>query len=67
MITVVEGKKLHEFINEKRRAEVYSHKNGYIVRMFDDKLWIEDRFIENHSERYAEDCAENFVMGLIHA
>ena len=63
-IQVVEGSLLHEFQNEGRRAEVYSHKTGYVVRMFDNQIWKEDRIITNHTEEYAENCAENFVSRI---
>ena len=68
MMITVEGPKLHEFRHDNRKAEVYKHNKAFVVRMYNEKgIWLEDRIIKNHSERYAEDCAENFVMGLIHA
>jgi hypothetical protein len=33
--------------------------------MIADKAIIEDRKITGHSEQYAEDCAENWVLGVI--
>lgn len=67
MMIMVEGPKLHEFRQDNRKAEVYRNNKSFVVRMFDNGLWLEDRVIENHSESYAEDCAENFVIGVIHA
>ena len=37
----------------------------YGVVMIKDGKIIEERLLKGHSERYAEDCAENFVMGVI--
>ena len=37
-------------------------KKEYFVDMRKDG-YSEIRSMSNHSERYAEDCAENFVMG----
>ena len=46
-----------------RRAEVMKNDEGFYVEMYmKDKLY-ESRPLYDHSERYAEDCAENFVMG----
>jgi hypothetical protein len=59
---------LHEFINTyegvKRRAEVHKVTEGYNVTFFKDNIWYGTRNIVDHSESYAEDCAENFVMGI---
>lgn len=61
---------IHEFWGEvegkKRFAEIYLTKSkNYLVRMYEDKVWHEDRLIKDHSESYAEDCAENWVLGVI--
>tara|TARA_Y100001937_G_scaffold127805_1_gene201197 strand:- start:585 stop:782 length:198 start_codon:yes stop_codon:yes gene_type:complete len=56
---------LHEFRKGTRWAQVYRTNEGnYLVRMFDNQIWQEDRLIKDHSERYAEDCAENYVLGV---
>ena len=60
--------KLHDYRNNldgvERWAEVYSVPEGYRVTFFKDNIWYGSRIIEGHSEQYAEDCAENFVMGI---
>jgi hypothetical protein len=61
---LVEGKQIHEFKSDTRRAEVYTHKKGYVVRMFENKVWIEDRVIQDKSESFVEDCAENFILEI---
>jgi hypothetical protein len=59
---------LHEFRNGDRWSQVYrTHEGNFLVRMFHKQVWVEDRVIKNHSESYAEDCAENFVLGVMHA
>ena len=38
----------------------------YSVIMIKDGKIIEERLLKGHSEEYAENCAENFVMGIIY-
>ena len=77
----VEFEELHWFCSESghREAFVYycgGHWNEYMVKMVeverDGKGGIHDihrtkelRPMGNHSERYAEDCAENWVLGVL--
>ena len=57
---------LHEFRQNNRWAQVYRTNEGnYSVIMFEDQIWKEDRLIRGHSEVYAENCAENWVLGVI--
>ena len=66
-------KELSSFYSDDGNREAYviwdRYKKKYIVMMitcegknFNVK---EMRSMSNHSERYAEDCAENWVMGII--
>ena len=48
-----------------RKAYVFEEPTGFSVVMIKGETVIEDRLIEGHSERYAEDCAENCVLGVI--
>jgi hypothetical protein len=62
---------LHEFANlhndKVRWSEVYlSHDGTYVVRMFIEETLVDERRLEGKGEAFAEDCAENFVMGVIH-
>jgi hypothetical protein len=51
---------------KNRRAHVFIEEDGsYTVTMISDSAIIEDRNIKGHSEQYAEDCAENWVLGII--
>jgi hypothetical protein len=65
---------LHWFYSEdgKRTASVHHNGETYSVKMFTKKdltltaEWVKDeiRYFPNKSERYAEDCAENWVLGV---
>ena len=65
---------LHWFYSEdgKRTASVHHNGETYYVKMFTKKdltitdEWVKDevRYLPNKSERYAEDCAENWVLGV---
>ena len=60
---------LHEFFGQgdyqDRKAMVFKETNGFSVLMLEDKTIYEDRKITEHSEVYAENCAENWVLGVI--
>lgn len=66
---------LHEFYSDDdcsrgdgsyRKACVFKEDNGsYTIVMIQDSAIIEERNITGHSEQYAEDCAENWVLGVI--
>ena len=48
-----------------RKAEI-REETHYVVDMYDENnVLIESRPIIGHSKRYAEDCAENWVIGVI--
>jgi len=60
---------LHEFYGEdkysNRKASVFKDGDDYLVYMIQDMAVIEERRITGRSEQYAEDCAENWVLGVI--
>ena len=68
-----DGKEYHTIYHEyygdgeydNRKAVIFKNDNTYGVVMIKDGKIIEERLLKEHSERYAEDCAENFVMGVI--
>ena len=68
-----DGKEYHTIYHEyygdnaydKRKAVVFRKNDSYGVIMIDDGKIIEERLLKGHSEEYAEDCAENFVVGVI--
>ncbi len=45
-------------------AKVFVTSNGFEVDLFDNTGLLETRELYSHSERYAEDCAENYVLGV---
>jgi len=65
---------LHNYYSDdgKRTASVHFDGQSYYVKMFTKKdltitaEWVKDeiRYLPNKSERYAEDCAENWVLGV---
>jgi len=50
---------------ENRSAKVMQDVKGFYVELYTDGMLEERRNLYNHSERYAEDCCENWVMGVI--
>lgn len=66
---------LHEFYSDEdcsrgdgsyRKACVFKEDDGsFTVVMIQDSAVIEERNIKGHSEVYAENCAENWVLGVI--
>jgi len=50
---------------KRRRASVMKNTHGYYVDMWEDDQLIESRTLYDHSEIYAENCAENYVLGII--
>jgi hypothetical protein len=48
-----------------RRAEVCRDDRGFYVQFFMNDQFIEFRTLYEHSERYAEDAAENWCLGII--
>ena len=48
-----------------RKAIVMKNSEGFYVEFYKGDEIVERRTVYEHSERYAEDTAENFVMGII--
>jgi|TARA_B100001093_G_scaffold427157_1_gene421381 hypothetical protein len=55
---------LHTFMHEKKEARVYKAERGFGCRFFEDNVWVKDEVYTEHSEQYAEDAAENYVLGI---
>jgi hypothetical protein len=53
-----------KFKKEDRKAEIVEETH-YIVKMYVGDELVEERPIVGHSKRYAEDCAENWINGII--
>tara|TARA_B100000886_G_C20006848_1_gene320341 strand:- start:125 stop:358 length:234 start_codon:yes stop_codon:yes gene_type:complete len=58
--------KLHEFWSDdkNRKASVHKNNQGFYVKLSEGGFLREVRRLYSHGEQYAEDCAENFVLGL---
>jgi len=56
---------LHTFMNDNLKAEVWKTTDGhYGCRFWRDKVWLKDEVYKDRSESYAEDAADNYVMGV---
>lgn len=56
---------ISEYIQDERKATVLKDGDGYIVKMYQGELLKETRPIMGHTESYAEEAAENWVVGVI--
>ncbi len=50
---------------KSRYSQVVWESHYYSVKMFKDDKLVEHRPLQGYSEYYAEDCAENWVLGII--
>ena len=64
--------KCHELItfcgdkeHSDRKANVMRDDQGFFVEFYKNEKLIETRPLYEHSEIYAENAAENFVMGIL--
>jgi len=48
-----------------RKAEVVDQGEYFTVNMYQNEVLVEARDIKDHSEHFAEDCAENWAIGII--
>ena len=58
---------IHEYRNDNRTATVRLTSEGFEVDLAKDNVIIETRQVHNHSESYAEDVADNYVLGMFEA
>ena len=56
---------LSEYVQNNRTATVLRDGDGYVVQMYEDEVLKESRPINGHTEDYAEEAAENWVIGVI--
>lgn len=49
--------------DKSKRAEIHKDDSGLSVYLYNYDSLLEVRNLNNFSIHYAEDCAENFVMG----
>ena len=59
---------ISEYMGDERRAIIRKAKEGFEVDLYLDQLLVETRKdFHNHSESYAEDVAENYVLKMFDA
>ena len=59
-------KLLSTYMQDNLKAETFIDENGnYGARFYKDNVWLVDELYKGHSEQYAEDAAENWVLGVI--
>lgn len=59
---------LSEFMSddgEREATVLYVNEVSFCVEFYEHKDIVERRFIDNHTLQYCEDCAENWVSGVI--
>ena len=58
--------KLHEYWSDdkNRKASVHKNNQGFYVKLSEGGYLREVRRLYDTNEQYAEDCAENFVLGI---
>ena len=58
--------KLHEYWSDdkNRKASVHKNDQGFYVKLSEGGYLREVRRLYDTNEQYAEDCAENFVLGI---
>tara|TARA_Y100000592_G_C5331784_1_gene249861 strand:- start:481 stop:675 length:195 start_codon:yes stop_codon:yes gene_type:complete len=56
--------KISEYMQDDRKAVIRKTDKGFEVDLIINKQIKEVREVHDHSESYAEDVAENFVLGM---
>ena len=58
--------KLHEYWSDdkNRKASVHKNDQGFYVKLSEGGYLREVPRLYDTNEQYAEDCAENFVLGI---
>lgn len=65
-----EGVNMEQFLSEyisydERRKAVIKDQFGYFVELWENGRLVESRDLSYHTKQYAEDCAQNWVEGII--
>ena len=55
---------IHEYQNDNKRAQVGIKSGSFGIRMWKDNVYQKDELCKGHSEVYAENAAENYVLGI---
>ena len=55
---------LSTYKDESLMAVTFVVDGSYGTRYYNNKVWVADEIYEGHSEEYAENAAENYVLGV---
>ena len=55
---------ISEYMGNSRKAVIRKEREGFEVDLLLNDAVIETRKVHNHSETYAENVAENYVLGV---
>jgi len=61
---MTDREKYHTFKDGVRYAEVFKTPKGYEVDLHEQNDWLATRKCHNHSEIFAENLGENWVLGI---
>ena len=53
------------YANREALIEIDGINDGYVVKLYAAGELVESRLITGHTLQYAEDCAENWILGVI--
>jgi hypothetical protein len=48
-----------------RTATIHLGQLGYIIDLWENGHFVQTRYLHEHTEQYAKDCAENWIEGII--
>jgi hypothetical protein len=57
-------KEMHAYMQDGKTAKVYLTNEGWEVDYYEGKTLLKSEPLHDHSESYAEDAADNYVMGI---
>ena len=55
---------ISEYWQDERKSVIRLTNDGFEVDLYEGNELIETREVHDHSESYAEDCAENWVTRI---
>lgn len=58
-------REIHTYMSDSLKAQVWTTSEGHFgCRFWKDNIWLKDEIYKGHSEQYAEDAADNYVLGV---
>jgi len=57
-------KNLSTYVNGDLKAETIYYNGQFGIQMFDNNEFVGEEFYKGKSEAYADDAAENYVLGV---